>query len=263
MFKKMVTSIAVLCLCIAPSAAFAQTTTEASQAAAVEAVVNNLFTSLNTQDGALYLDSISTADRASYQYVAANLEPTNIEYEIVSTEEISDTKYEVTVQKTENGVEYPEIPYDVIEQNDAWKVDVSNIRILSKDIATAVDAENPTVVSQNENFIIQKGTAPNDNNGITPRSYLTYLIGQESTDIYSPGVLGVETLPGDNGYLTASDNFLVINVYRVDAGGDSLLYNPSASGSATAYKTFAVSGYHKVYVYNMNHPNAGKYNVQW
>ncbi|NHN34743.1 hypothetical protein [Paenibacillus agricola] len=134
----------------------------------MEQTVKDFFDSLNQKDSVKYLNNVAHSEEDSTKYVASNLNEEKIEFEIIKSQKIDDLKYEVQVKKTQNGKEYPVIPYDVVLEGAKWKVDPTNIFvtpkvILEKELGIsslplqATYAQN--IVGENEQFIVKKITS--------------------------------------------------------------------------------------------------------
>lgn len=136
----------------------------------VEQVVHDYYRSLQEKNSELYLSSIAHSQHPSTKYFANNLKysgDNTTEYEIIRTEKINNSKYEVSISKIVDGLEYPIIPYDVILEEDGWKYDPSTITIYPKEALFQSIEENGVkiaensgffrdVLSENDNFIIKK-----------------------------------------------------------------------------------------------------------
>lgn len=162
--------IGVLVLAIVASLTLTGAKSNSDEQQRVEQVVHDFYRSLQEKNSELYLSSIAHSQHPSTIYFANNLKytkDTTIEYEIIQTEKINNSKYEVSISKTVDGLEYPPIPYDVILEEDGWKYDPSTITIYPKAALFQSIEENGVkiaensgfyrdVLSENENFIIKK-----------------------------------------------------------------------------------------------------------
>ncbi|MCS7464957.1 hypothetical protein N0M98_33280 [Paenibacillus doosanensis] len=240
----------------------------------VEQTVKDFFDSLNKKDSAKYLNNVAHSQDDSTKYVSSHLKEGNIEIDIIKTQKINDSEYEVQVKKTENGKEYPVIPYDVVLEGDKWKVDPTNIVVTPKEILEKQAAELGTslassqianmqnIVGENENFIVRKTSKSEDT--VSPMSFLTYNFGERSVDIYSPGALGVETIPGNNDHPIDSLNWTIASLYEKNGSQYTEMQFKSLSPTSTDYATFSVSGYYAVSARNFNYPDVtGKFNAVW
>ncbi|MEF3307142.1 hypothetical protein [Paenibacillus sp. GYB003] len=242
-----------------------------TEKALVEQTVHNYYKSIEIKDSALFLASIAGSEGAAYQAKAKNLEGTKTNYDIVDIKKIQNSKYEVSIAKlsSPDGKELPVIPYDVVLVDDQWKLDRSTVRIIPKEeLKKITDSGHKilsdsvffkTVVSENDNFYITKESQ--NSGGISIFDWRTYLFGEQSADIYSPGVLGVTSMPGPNPSPGSSDSFVVARCTNALTG--YTIYSEALSASEEDSYNFLVDGYHNINVYNFNYEQTGKYNVVW
>lgn len=217
----------------------------------------------------MFLKSIADPESEATQYNAAHLEDQKISYKILDIEKVNDFKYEVEISKIQNGIQYPVIPYDVVLENGTWKFDPSNIVISPKDVVDkSVKSIRPSyvpysnVVSENENFVVGKILETDE---ISTKSWETYTFNSYSADIYSPGSLRVESMPGTNDEKKDEYNFVVANIYKKDNGENYLMDSEILNAYNNDNVTFSgYYGYHKIWCGNFNYPwLPGKYNVVW
>ncbi|GAA3409396.1 hypothetical protein ACFFNY_09640 [Paenibacillus hodogayensis] len=242
-----------------------------SERALVEQTVNNYYKSIESKDSLLFLESIADSDRAAYQAKAKSLEGTKTNYDIVNIKKIQASKYEVYIAElsSPDGKELPVIPYDVVLVDGQWKLDRSTVGIFPKEelkkitdsgyVALSDSAFFKTVVSENDNFYIRKD--PQKSGEISLRDWRTYDFGTQSVDIYSPGVLGVTSMPGPNTGPNNSTNWVIAICKDALTGLES---STTLDGFVEDSYNFEVDGYHNINVYNFNYPDQpGKYNVVW
>ncbi|MNW29116.1 hypothetical protein D3C74_59620 [compost metagenome] len=267
MLKKLVFSVALLSLSFAPTLSFASDNSLESEVNEVEKVVANFYESLNNQDSDLYLKSIANSKSEVAKFNATHLEDTAVKYKIVDIGKVNESKYEVDISKVEDDVEYPTIPYDVVLEDGTWKFDPSKVVIYPKDMITveAKVSESPyrNVVSENENFSVGKITGADE---ISTNAFRTYNFGSYSTDIYSPGSLLVESMPGRNTEDDDRYNFVIAEIYRVEPNGENVFQEGrDLDGFVDDSVRFSgYNGYHKIWCGNFNYSwLPGKYNVVW
>ncbi|MGO4109712.1 hypothetical protein [Paenibacillus sp. YAF4_2] len=278
MFKKLLASLVLLCMCIAPSFALASAAdpSASSELDLVRNAVTNFYESINNKDSELYLQSIANPEEPANQYNAVNLsnEDLIINFDIIDIEKVNDSKYTVNVAKTQNGVEYPLTPYDVILQDGQWRFDPSNIVFYDKkDLYADHINENVNVVSENENYAVSKTeTNPIDYNEafasvntlsvFTTLGSLSYNFGNMSTDIYFSGTITVKTTPTNAN--NPSDDFVAVEVYNVASSGGAYLTGKTASATGSATTTFSgYYGYYKVSAYLYNYGGAGTFTINY
>ncbi|MBO7745790.1 MULTISPECIES: hypothetical protein [Paenibacillus] len=272
--KKALLSTLILGFSITPSLALADPSPSSNEVQMVKHVVNDFYKSLNNNDSQLYLQSIADSSSPANKYAAEHLENINVNFTIVDVKKVSTSKYEVDILKNQNGEQYPVIPYDVVLENGVWKYDPSAIVIYPKVTMKSLAKANSTpiiynapIISQNENFAVGKVDAGNSglDSSFAPMSFLTYNFSNYSTDIYVPGAIRVESMPGENDYPNDTYNFVAAEIYEKDSNGDLVWLN-SAILSAFDNQNYTFSGYygyHKIWCGNYNYGTPGKYNVVW
>jgi len=261
--------ILIFVLSIPAQLVSAQEKGAASEVSQVIQVIEDFYTSINENDSQLYLKSIAHPQSESNLYNASQLKVNNtsIEYEIIDITKINELKYEVKIQKTQNGIDYPVIPYDVILQDNVWKFDPSNIIIYPKNnklSTTSYNGFHNNVISENENFIISKNS--NDVQLVIPFGSASYNFNTTSTDIYFSGTATVKATPRDNDEKNDKYNWVLIEVLeKLDTGELYAAFTETVSAFDYSYTTFTnVYGYHKVKVYNFNYPwLPGTFTVGW
>lgn len=264
--KKIMFCFLVICVSL-PSVVFAETKKD-SPTAAVEQVVHNFFKSLNEKDSELYLESVANPQSAVSRYLSQNMEDATIQYTIEKTDRVNDSQYEVYVSKIVNGIQYPVIPYDIVLESDEWRLDSSTVVVYDTIVVEKFKAETNNlytiqdeVVSANENFIVAKRPRTPE---FTTFDWRTYLFGNYSADIYSNGLVTIESFPDGNGEPNDSYNWLLTEIFTRSAG--ELIFHSqdtSLSGYEDDSTTFYLYGYHTYRVRDYNFGGTGKYNVVW
>lgn len=277
MVRKLLSSFLLICMCITPSFALASAADSnvSSELDLVRTAVTNFYDSINNKDSELYLQSIANSEEPANQYNAANLknEELLISYNIINIEKVNDYKYVANVAKTQNGVEFPVTPYDVILQDGKWKFDPSNIVFYDKKDLYADRIHNGDVISENENYAVSKiETSSIDFNeafatvntlaAVTPLGSASYNFGNMSTDIYFSGTITVKTTPTSPN--EPDDDFVAVEVYNVASSGGAFLTGKDASAKSYALTTFSgYYGYYRVSAYLYNYGGGGTFTVNW
>lgn len=251
MFKRLASMFTLFCLFLAPLPALAQDH-NINEIKLVEQTVTNFFNSLNEKNGNLFLQTVIDAESEANQDYASNLQDISIDFRIIKTEKINDSKFEVSVLKNQNGIQFPIIPYEIVLEDGKWRFDDTSITIYPKKTIrelSVLKSISKHAVSENENYIVTK----TENN---TRSWgrLEYYYGETSVDIYSNGRLFVESKPGYNDKPVDQYNWVQADLLR-KMNGELVVVDSralSAWGDNAFY--FYCEGYHRVKVANFNYP---------
>jgi hypothetical protein len=253
-------------ICILVTSGFTYKNPDLSEKENVERTVHNFIKSLNTHNYELFLRSVVSSNKNDKKFFDSEKQTSEIEYTIIESRKISNTRYDVLLQKNMNGTQFPIIPYSVVFQENTWKFDNSSVviypkRTVANHLATAnFLANNQNIVSENENFYVVKKDPPKSQ--ITLFGNLTYDFGVNSTDIYSSGTLDINCFPGANDESDDEYNFVIAELFDEDPMDSVWVDSEFLDAFNFDYTSFSCTGYHSVNVYNYNYPwLPGKYTV--
>ncbi|MFF2018849.1 hypothetical protein [Paenibacillus sp. NPDC058177] len=191
----------LICSILVPSFASAS---ELSKEEKIQQTIQNFYSSLNEANKNEYLNLIADSNSPENQYAAENLKPSQITYNVIKLEKVSELKYIAYILIEDNGTSYPLFPYDIILENGQWKVNTDSFTVASKELLKNRPSGN--IFSENDYFIVRKNeyTEANDNsqlakNSIVAAGALSYSFGQVSTDIYTNGSVTLYAYP--SGYI--------------------------------------------------------------
>ncbi|MFF2018850.1 hypothetical protein [Paenibacillus sp. NPDC058177] len=251
----------LICSILVPSFASAS---ELSKEEKIQQTIQNFYSSLNEANKNEYLNLIADSNSPENQYAAENLKPSQITYNVIKLEKVSELKYIADILVEDNGTSYPLFPYDIILENGQWKVNTDSFTVASKELLKNRPSGN--IFSENDYFIVRKNeyTEANDNaqlakNSIVAAGTLSYSFGKLSTDIYTNGSVTLYAYP--SGYL---DGFTAL-AYSKNGQFPSLVRQEFVDYSQRKSVTFSgLYGYHAYTVeINSINPPSGYYSVYY